>query len=415
MINNGMHPFIELGFKPVNLLRTTDNMHVLQEREIIFDDSSEFAATMHAFMIHCVNRYGIEELEKWYFEQWGDPRITLGEKYGKFFKVFETAYETIKRVSPNTSVGGAGFGRLYSTLDFREIIELWKQNCQRPDFISLYGYPYMARSSVDSQNSDRIQDPKFINNHVLMMKEVLGKADFPVKELLVTEWSSSVSDWNSLNDSVYKGAFMLKTIVDNIGALDSMGYWLATDALTEYFDTGMLLHGGNGLLSVDGIKKPAFYAMQFASKLGNLMLGRSDNAVVTASERGNYSIVCHNFNSPNFRYYLKKEDEVEVQKQFLLFDEAENLILNFRIDNVRNGKYIVKLRALNEDHGSVQDEWREMDYSENLTQQDIQYLRQTSIPKIRIFEKKVDNNTLTIETKLRPHEIQSIHLIYQME
>ncbi len=95
-------------------------MHVLQEREIIFDDSSEFAATMHAFMIHCVNRYGIEELEKWYFEQWGDPRITLGEKYGKFFKVFETAYETIKRVSPNTSVGGAGFGRLYSTLDFRE-------------------------------------------------------------------------------------------------------------------------------------------------------------------------------------------------------------------------------------------------------------------------------------------------------
>ncbi len=49
------------------------------------------------------------------------------------------------------------------------------------------------------------------------------------------------------------------------------------------------------------------------------MLGRSDNAVVTASERGNYSIVCHNFNSPNFRYYLKKEDEVEVQKTVSAF------------------------------------------------------------------------------------------------
>ncbi len=69
------------------------------------------------------------------------------------------------------------------------------------------------------------------------------------------------------------------------------------------------------------------------------------------------------------------------KKQFLLFDEAENLILNFRIDNVRNGKYIVKLRALNEDHGSVQDEWREMDYSENLTQQDIQYLRTDKYPQ----------------------------------
>lgn len=415
LVKNGMHPFLEMGLKPINLLRTTDNTVVIQEREIPFHSVAEYGEALRSLMVHCVNRYGIKEVEQWYFEQWGDPRITQGDSYGKYFEIFEMAYYTLKSISLNIRVGGAGFGRLYSTLDFQQIINLWKKRMCYPDFISMYGYPYMARSTQEAQNNDRIQDPNFINNQVMMMKEVLDNASMYIKELMLTEWSSSVSDWNSLNDSMYKGAFILKTIIDNAGVVDLMGYWLASDTLTEYYNTGMLLRGGNGLLSTDGIKKPAFYAMKFAGNMYNRLLGRNEYAMVTADDRENYSIVCHNYVSPNFKYYIKKEDEVEVRKQFLLFDDAEAIKLSFRIRHVRNGKYLVKIHSLNEDYGSVQDEWGAMNYSENLSQNDIQYLRDISTPKIRIMEENVENDVLEVETVLKPQEIQSIHLVYQLE
>lgn len=414
IINNGMHPFIELGFKPVALLRNVYNTIVSEEKDIIFKSQDEYREVIYSLVAHCVNRYGLEEVESWYFEQWGDPRITSGKGYGTYFEVFETIYHTIKSISPKIKIGGVGFGRLYSTLDFKDILKLWKKRICHPDFISLYGYPYMARSDNESQNDVRIRDANFINNHVMMIKEVLEEISLHTPELMITEWSFSVSDWNSLNDSVFKGAFILKNIIDNIDCVDLMGYWLASDILGEYFDNSMILHGGNGLLSAHGIRKPAFYAIKFANKLGRYMLGKDNNSIITSNESGDYYIACHNYVHPNFKYYLKKEDEVEVQKQFLLFDDAEVLKLGYRIKNVKNGKYMIKIRSLNQDHGSVQDEWGEMRYNENLNQQDIEYLKDISTPKIYVMEQTVSNNILNIDTSLKPHEIQHIQITYQI-
>lgn len=411
LITNGLHPFIELGLKPTYHSRTVDNDRPM-ERPIPYRTYADYQRVLYAFVAHCVNRYGLEEVELWYFEQWGDPRVTTGEHYGSYFEVFETAYHTIKSISSKIHIGGAGFLRLYSTLDFKGIMELWKARPCHPDFISLYSYPYRARSNNTSQNDDRIQDPNFVNNQVLMMKEVMDEISFHTPELIVTEWSSSISNWNSLNDSMYKGAFTLKTIIDNLGCADMMGYWLASDILAEYFDTISLLHGGNGLLTMDGIKKPAFHALSFANQLGEILLEKNSHSVVTCTASGNFSILCHHYINPNFRYYLKSEDEIDVRKQFLFFDEADNLHLHFRITNVTNGRYLIKLRSVNTEHGSVQDEWAAMDYNNNLGPQDITYLRNISTPRITIIERTVDNHVLDIETTLKPQEIQYIHLRY---
>lgn len=416
LINNGMHPFVELGLKPVKLLtRSVDRNVMMQERSVDGLQTQAYTDALRAFLVHCVNRYGMDEVEHWYFEQWCDPRLTQGTAYGSYFDIFEQNFHVIKSISPGIRMGGAGFGRLYNTLEFQDIVNLWKKRVCVPDFISMYAYPYMARSGGGMQNNDRIQDPDFIKNQVMMMREVLERAGMQVPELMLTEWSSSVSDWNSFNDSMYKGAFMLKSIIDNIGQVDMMGYWLASDILTEYFDTGKILHGGNGLISTDGIRKPAFYAMQFAGKIYENILTRTEQAVVTANGYGNYYIACHNHVKPNFKYYLKQEDEIDVRRQFLLFDDANALKLHFRIAQVRNGKYMIKTHALSEKSGSVQDVWADMNYSENLSQRDIDYLKGVSTPKISIRECEVRKGVLEFDTILAPQEIQNIHILFRME
>lgn len=414
LVTNGLHPFIEMGFKPVMLTRTVDNERPT-ERPIPYQTYGDYQRILYAFLAHSVNRYGIDEVRTWYLELWGDPRVTSGPNYGTYFAYFETAYHAAKSISREIRIGGAGFGRLYSTLEFKEIIVLWQRRGCMPDFLSLYCYPYLARSNNESQNDDRLQDPNYINNQIMMMQEVMDETGFHPAELLVTEWSSSISNWNSLSDSMYKGAFILKTIFDNIGCTDMLGYWLASDILAEYYDTTTLLHGGGGLLSMDSIKKPAYYAFAFANQLGTTLLARHENAIVTKTAGGNYSIVCHHFVAPNFRYYLRSEDEIDVRKQFLLFDEEPIMFLRFRITDVENGRYLIKFRSLSSEHGSVQDEWAAMDYNTNLGAADIKYLRNISTPRITIIERTVTNHVLELETSLIPQEMQYIHLRYLIE
>ncbi len=414
LLEEGMRPFIELGFKPVILTRTVDRSVMTMEREERFESSEDYAAALRSFIVHCVNRYGAKEVEQWYFEQWADPRMIRTGGYDKYFEIFEQSRHVLCEICPDIRIGGAGFGRLYTTLEFQDIIDLWKKRPCRPDFISLYGYPYMARSSVRAQNNDRIRDPGFLRNQILMMDEVLKKAKMDVPELMVTEWSSSVSDWNCLNDSVHKGAFILKTIIDNIDTADLLGYWLASDVLTQYFDTGKLLHGGNGLISADGIKKPAFYAMEFAGKLYDHLLFKNEYAIVTWDGMDRYAIACHHYTAPNYKYFLKQEDDVDVDKQFLLFDDGKILKLHISIANVENGQYVVRTRSVGESSGSVQDAWRALSFSEVLNTDDVEYLKASSMPKLTATKIFAAHGVLELDICLEPQEFQSICIFRQM-
>lgn len=414
VIRNGMHPFIELGFKPTVLLRNIGDSLEEREREILFSTHAEMAEALYRLLAHCVNRYGVEEVGRWRFELWADPRVTEGDDYGQYFEMFETLYPVLKSISSQIKVGGAGFGRLYTTLDFREILELWRKRMCYPDFISIYCYPYLARGTVNALNSDRIQDNEFVHNQVSMMRQVMESASFHEQELYVTEWSPSVSVRNALNDSASQGAFLLKTIVDNMEAAELLGYWRASDLVSEHFDTGVLLHGGNGLLSADGIRKPSFYAFKFARQLGRYLLGRDEHGAVTTDGAGSYTIVCHHYVAPNFSYYLKEENQIEPQKEFLLFDQTQPLPLSYQIRNIRNGTYLVKMQSVNQEWGSVQDEWGRMGYRENLNQEDVAYLKEICRPKMTMRECEVADQTLCVRMELAPHEIRLVQIIYQV-
>ncbi len=412
-VEHDIKPYIELGFKPILLLRNVKNYMVAQEREILFRDLGEYRRFLYALVSHYVNRYGMEEVEKWYFEQWNDPRFSVSPDHHEYFEVFEAAYHTLKSVSSQIRLGGAGFDRSHGKLSFHQIISLWKKRMCYPDFISLYCYPYLQGIDELEINAQRSQDPDFIRNHVLMARDTLKDNSFHISELHITEWNSTISNRNCLNDNCYKGAYIMKNIIDNIGQVELMGYWIGSDLFSEYYDSSLLLSGSGGLLTKDGIKKPAYYAMEFMNRLGRYLLGSNENCAVTTNGYDNYSAVCHNYKHPSFKYYMRPEDLTGVGQLRQLFDDNETLKLNFQIKHVKNGTYQIKTRSLNTVNGSVQDEWLRMDLSDNLNKQDIDYLRQICTPHISIRTCTVTNSTLNFETVLKPQEIQYIHLLYQ--
>lgn len=410
LINHGLKPYVELGFKPIRLLKNLDDFMVSEEREIIFKTTADYAEFLNQYLKHCVNRYGMEEVEAWYFEQWKDPRYKDLDVY---FRVFETAYSVIKSFSPNIKIGGAGLNRDEGYL-FTEIMEQWRNRNCYPDFISLYSYPYNQNQvNHNAYNSYYSRNQNYMLNYADMAREVLHKNGFWNQELHISEWNFTVSNRSCLNDSVFKGAYVVKNLLDVYGKADIVGYWFGSDLFSEYYDTNRLLDGSGGLISKDGIRKPAFYGISFLNRLGTYLLGKNNNSIITTNLHDTYSILCHHYEHPNYKYFMKEENNIRISEISEFFDN-DTVKMSFTINGVKNGFYSIKTRTVSEENGSILDEWVRMGLSDNLNSQDIDYLERICIPRITIKTSSISDNCIHLETILHTNEFKHIHIYYQL-
>ena len=149
--------------------------------------------------------------------------------------------------------------------------------------------------------------------------------------------------------------------------------------------------------------------------LGRYLLYRDSNCAVTTNGNNNYSIVCHNYRHLNYRYFLKKEDELEQEKLYQLFEDSQALHLNYQLTHVKNGKYKIKTYSVNDDHGSIQKELERAGGADQVTGREVEYLKRICTPHIAVRTCQVKKNVLNFETVMQAQEIQYIHISYLYE
>lgn len=410
-----LHPFIELAFKPMQLISTPDVFLVDAENDIIFQSLEDYEAALQELVSRLVNHYGLEEVENWYFELWRDPRMHIEAEEGWYFSCFDAGYHALKRISPKIKVGGAGFILGYENHKYRDSISIWKNRSIWPDFLSVYGYRYFTVEQDGMLFGRKSLDGSFIQNQVKLLRNVLSEEQFEIPEVYVTEWNFTISNRNCLNDSCAQGAYVMKNCIDAVGEIDLMAYWHGTDLYSEYFDTEAILNGDCGLLTKEGIKKPSFYAFQFLRSLQPQLLGKNEYAILTANGRGGYTIACHNSKKLTYRYAVKEENEITIAEQNRLYEDLEPVELKFAIAHVENGEYLIKIGYINQNSGSVQDLWKEMGMVSNLSHGEIDYLKRSSMPQVEMKRIHVTDGTLRMETSLQAHEIRVINIDYYFQ
>jgi len=412
LVENGIRPYIEMGYKPKSLHSTLMKTIVKEEREISFQSLHSFKRFVNNFAAHLVNRYGLEEVEKWYFEQWSGEDIEKGSQDDNFLEIFHVLYETIKRIAPNCKVGGGGIGIQYEQGNLTRLVDTWGRQKHLPDFLSLYCYPYIKGDEDGIAYAKISSDRNFLKNQLDMASAVIADSRLKEAEIHVSEWSSTISNRNVLNDSCFKGAFILKNVIECMNTADILGYWVGSDIFAEYFDSSPILYGGCGLLSKDGIKKPAYYAYYFLNYMGKYLINIDENSIVTTNAHNSYYIACHNYRHLNYKYYLKPEDEVELERMYRLFEDNGMVQLNYQLTNIKNGRYKIKTYAISQDNGSVQEEWRKMGLSDHLNKQEVEYLKRICTPYIQIQECEARDRKLNFEIPIKGQEIKYIHISY---
>ena len=433
LIKNRLKPFIEIGPKPKIIQKAIGETLVIQT--ISERSPDEWRNLVRAFLLQCIERYGIEEVETWYFEMWKphtnvfnigvqEERDFLDNiknnpnqgpsQFNEYFSMFSGFTKITKELVPGAKVGGCGLSMDLEGDKLDLLLQQWKKEAIQPDFLSIYLYPIEIdrnkyRGPIKNLHST---NPHYVLYKLNEVRKTLKKAGFESIELNVTEWNISISNRNFLNDSSFKASYMVKNIVENLNQnqVNMMGYWLSSDIFSDFRDSKNLLHGGAGLLTKNSIKKPSYLAFVLLKQLGEILVAKGDNYIVTKRSGDRYQILCFNYKHFNYSYYLHPEGSAGIHEQYDIFENNDPLDLSLEIQGIANGKYRVKELKLNRDHGSVLDEWIKFGAVDDMKPDEVDYLKQICVPYMKVEHKFVDNHSIVLNGALQPHEVRLFEL-----
>ena len=416
LTQNHMMPHIEVGTKMKKTFRYAGPIMPLERPEVSpFYDPGQIHYFFSALMRHLLRRYGAERLDKWVFEYWM-PEDAMSTPDGwedytdecirQYMENFSVLAKTVRHFGTKLKVGGGGFSLRFGKAQLEKIIRLWARAEQKPSFVSLYIYPY-GRSGAHAPMTYRLIDDNHMRACLEFVRSVMQREKLDVY-LAVTEFNCTVYNQNLINDSVYKGAWMLKNLFDCMDLSYVLSYWAGSDLIAECNEQSDFISGSVGLLTRDGIKKPAWYAVEFMNSLERFILRKTEHVIVTRGKYRNYRIVCHNYKPLNFRYFMKQEKDISQEDMDGFFDDRRVLRLYFELPVMAEDTYRVKFLRINKENGSILDEWAAMLSPAYIDGEDIDYLKKRCSPQITVRIYKEKEGKIAFTTALEPNEIQLI-------
>lgn len=406
-------PFLELALKPKKFnINTKGYIHFNQDTRQL--TTEEWDGFLHGFLNNCINRYGYKQVEKWKFEFWipHDSHLEFTkDALTEYIKRFSLLHRIVKSLLPNAEIGGPGYNMSANEIMLTQILTELRLEHISLDFLSICSFHIEVLHDHPNQIPSFTTNTKYLSQKLQHIKSILKthKYDCPI---ILSQWNFDYTSRNYLNDSIFKAAFVVKNVLDNMNVIDTIGYWLLSDLTTDYKDANQILFGGNGLVSVNGLLKPVYYAYEILSILGDKIVDRGDGYIVTTNAPGDYQILLYNYCHPLDFYCFKCDTEITKNNIHDIFSGQKSLSVDLTINKLQKSLYRIKKIAINESHGSVLDQWNLMANVDEFSPSEIVLLNNMSAPIMEIHTQEVNTN-LKITAKLSVNEI-CIFIVNQM-
>ncbi|MFT4637322.1 MAG: xylan 1,4-beta-xylosidase [Verrucomicrobiales bacterium] len=168
---HGVRPYAEIGFMPKALSAKPEPYQHAWTPKAKYDeiytgwayppkDYDKWAELVYQWVKHCVEKYGREEVEAWYWQTWNEPNIGYWRGTPEEFrKLNDYTIDAVRRALPTAKVGGAdtaGSGANFS----REFFE----HCLR----GTNHATGKVGSPLDFVSFHAKGSPKFVDGHVRM-------------------------------------------------------------------------------------------------------------------------------------------------------------------------------------------------------------------------------------------------------
>jgi xylan 1,4-beta-xylosidase len=376
LLANGVRPFVELSFMPKKLA-AKDILHAFWYKQNVSPpkDWTKWDDLITAFAKHLIDRYGGDEVARWYFEVWNEPNLDFwagDPKQTSYWELYDHTARAIKAVNPRLRIGGPATAQAAWADAF---IQHCTQNNVPMDFVSTHVYGNDRAQDVFGTDENIPRD-KMVCRAVLKVHDQIKSSSKPDLPLIWSEYNASYKNEPEVTDSTYMGPWLADTIRQCDGLVDVMSYWTFSDVFEEQGVVKTPFYGGYGLMAEDDIPKPAFDVFQLLHRLGDQRIALdSDSALLTRSNDGRLVLVLWNYTPP---------DQT---------GSARTLNLHFKNTNAK----LASISRVDSGHGDIHAVYKKMGSPIYPSQTQIKQLRtaaQLPVPETR--ELKNGELTLTV-------------------
>jgi len=375
LLAHGVKPFVELSFMP-KTLAATPNLHAFWYKPSPAPprDYSKWDALISAFAQHLIERYGLDEVSRWYFEVWNEPNIdfwTGDPKQATYFELYSQTARALKAVSPRLRVGGPATAQAAWADSF---IQQTAQANVPIDFFSTHVYANDRSQDVFGTNED-IDRAHMVCRAVKKVHDQIKASPKPNLPLIWSEYNASYKNEPEITDQVFIAPWLADTIRQCDGLVDVMSYWTFSDVFEEQGVVKQPFYGGFGLVAAGGLPKPAFNAFKVLHLLGDRRLALSSESALATTKSGVPVLAAWNLVLPGATGSPKT--------------------VTFQFSGL-SGKHTALIHRVDESHGSLLSAYAQMGSPRYPTRQQIETMRRAAtLPSPE--QRSISGNQLTVE------------------
>jgi xylan 1,4-beta-xylosidase len=285
LLSIGMRPFVELSFMPEALASGTNAVFSYRANVTPPKDYNAWSALVHRLATHWIDRYGVAEVRRWYFEVWNEPNLPAfwAGSREQYFELYRHTAQALKGCDAHLRVGGPATA---ANAWIPEFLEFCDKEQLPVDFVSTHHYP---NDPLWSPQQDTESELAGGQRGVLREWAEMAFAESVPRPLFYTEWNASSNPRYPRQDETYAAAFVVKTVLDTCDLVDVYAFWTFTDIFEENYFPSEPFHGGFGLLTLHGVPKPTYRAFELLHALGTERLavtGHHDTVDAWAIRKG---------------------------------------------------------------------------------------------------------------------------------
>jgi len=223
--------------------------------------------------------------------------------------------------------------------------------------------------------------------------------------LFYTEWNTSPSSRDPVHDSYLSAAYILNALNRSAGFADAMSYWTYTDVFEEAGPAPSPFHGGFGLINLQGLHKPSYFAYKFLHELGDDKLVCADANAMACRDQSGLQILFWNFTQPE----QNEPDSVFFKRDL----PAKPLVpVSLTVSNLPLGKYSLEICGVGYRRNDVYADFMDMGSPANPTREQVTQLAAKSSGAPLVSEKVEIHagQTFTRQIEMRENDVYLVKL-----
>ena len=334
----GIRPFIELGFTP-SAMKSSDQTIFYWKGNTSHPRLDLWEQLIDAFARHLIGRYGIKEVQSWYFEVWNEPNLDGFWQYGDqeaYFALYGVTARTLKAVDSQLRVGGPSTA---GAAWVPELLAYAKTTHTPVDFVTThtYGVDYGYLDEEGKMDLQLSQNPNAVIGDVQKVRNEIEASHLPGIPLFFTEWSTSYNPRDLSHDSYIAAPYILSKLKGTKGIAQGMSYWVYSDLFEEPGAPSTPFHGGFGLMTMDGVRKSSWFAYKYLNALKGKEIPSADEEVWAAYDGNSVAAVVWDFQLPDQK---GRSNGTFFSK---LVPNTKSVPLGLKVSGLRPGKYTLNI------------------------------------------------------------------------